>query len=82
MRTDYFNSKVRYLNSKESQNGIYVELPDLTKKKKKCPVKFKFQKKKMIFFSGSMCHEVFGTYLLNFTVYLKFKWKLDVLYFI
>lgn len=36
----------------------------------------------MIFFSGSMCHEVFGTYLLNFTVYLKFKWKLDVLYFI
>ena len=33
MRTDYFNSKVRYLNPKESQNGIYVELPDLNKNK-------------------------------------------------
>ena len=65
MRTDYFNSKVRYLTPKESQNGIYVELPDLTNKNKKCPVKFKFQVKND-FFNGSMCHEVFGYLFTKF----------------
>lgn len=65
---------MRYLNPKESQNGIYVELPDLTNKNKNAQLNLNF--KKMIFLKWDYVSVKYWEIFTKFhCLSLKFKYN-------